>query len=65
MAKKKVQPMVRLKKGDQAEIIAQINGHDFKVGRKVKVEVVRDVDYLVTDGKESWYVTDAEIKAIK
>lgn len=52
--------------GDVAEIVANVHGHSFDIGTKVrlKVEAYFYIATSVEDESESWWVMDSELKEV-
>jgi len=58
---------MKYKKGDILMVIARKNGHQFKIGAKVKIKEVTDIDYFATNlsGRSGWWIQDDELKKIE
>jgi len=55
------------KKGDKLRVSAQIHGHEFQIGEKVKVKEVSEENqcYDMTNKKQTWWMEDDELEVIK
>lgn len=55
---------MKYKVGDKVRVVANTNLHGFKIGSKVKIIRVNEVDYKADDGNDFWWITDEEVKFI-
>ena len=62
--KKEEESRMGYKVGDNAKIVAKTYGHRFDIGALVKIIEIDDRAYNATNGMETWYVTDDEIKPV-
>lgn len=56
--------MSKFKVGDKVRVVAMNTGHQFNIGEVVIIDRVYEAYYAATNGKELWYLTDAEIEPI-